>query len=744
MTRYKSDLQNMLTDCCRNIALLVIGMLFLLAIANIQKHNWMNGFSNPFWLIVLLVASAIGVYGALYLVRNLLRKFSTKGQSLILIGIGIIIVMLQLVFIFTMKIQFRYDTMEVYEEACHLLKTGAIENWDYYGANAHQRGTLYLTWGLLKLASIVHVPERMFVYYLDLWCVVFIDITLLLTGGVIGKKRGINGVMLFAMISLFNPFTYLWCSFYYTTIECLPFMTIILALAYLYDRPFKWYTRLILGFVFGVITFVGNLIRPTVSIALAAYFIFWFMKWLQKETQKNINWKNIFLVCGTILLFYTGYQICYNAYQRFDEKMVTIDTSSLERPRLFWVAMAAKGDGTWDGNDAEILAGYPSIEEKQEAAKKLLSERIHALNVASAAKLVCNKIKVTWAEGNDDAISENATSLSYSKAFQLVFGNDSAGFLFFCQICRVLMYGVIFVSCSIQFWKHRQKEIELFDELDCAKTTILGGVFFHILWEAKRLYSIPFMPALLVLMVDGMLSQFESLDEYFENKENTKRKYIMVIPAWCAVAVMFYGVTQYGAMTHTYAEKNRFVTAQLMERCDIKKGLMPGEVMRQEFFANSPFDTIGVQVREYSWYYGTTNESKYKLTLTDEADNVLREVYIYGDKMEDYAYSDTTFETVTPQKGGQLYRFTVEAVDADAENYLVFYTKRADAIDPYPYGSYVENGVMMPQADMTFRVLKKEEKGDFTKGGYIAFIVMLLILQSLNTVGICTKLQKKG
>lgn len=744
MTRFRSLLQKFLTDCCRGIALLVFGILFALATANIQKHSWMSSFQKPFWLIALLCASSIGLYGTLYLARNLLRKLSAKGQSLVVIGIGLLIVLLQLAYIFVMKIQFRYDTMEVYEEACHLLKTGAIQNWDYYGANAHQRGTLYLTWGLLKLASIVHIPERIFVYYLDLWCVVFVDTSLLLTGALVGKKRGINGVILFAMISLFNPFTYLWCSFYYTTIECLPFMTIMLALAYLYDRPLKWYTRLILGFVIGVITFVGNLIRPTVLIALAAYFIFWCMKWLQKETQKNFNWKNIFLICGTIFLFTTGYQICNRVYQSFDEKIVTIDTSSLERPMLFWVAMAAKGDGTWDGNDAEILAGYPSIEEKQEVAKKFLIERLHDLNVSSAVKLIGNKMRVTWAEGNDDAISENATSLSYSKAFQLIFGNDSAGFLFFCQICRVLMLGSIFVSCILQFRKQLQKDTVLFDETDCAKTTVLGGVFFHILWEAKRLYSIPFMPALLVLMVDGMLSQFEGLDGFFEKQENSNRKYILVIPVWCAVVTLFYGTVQYGSSTQIYMEKNRLVTAQLMERCDIKKGLMPGEQMRQEFFASAPFDTIGVQVREYSWYYGTTNESKYKLTLTDEADNVLREVFILGDKMEDYAYADTSFDTVTPKKGGQLYRFTVEAVDGDADNYLVFYTKRADAIDPYPWGSYIENGVTMPQTDMTFRVLKKEEKGDFSKGGYIAFITMLLMLQGLAAIGICTKLQKKG
>lgn len=744
MTRFRSLLQKFLTDCCRGIALLVFGILFALATANIQKHSWMSSFQKPFWLIALLCASSIGLYGTLYLARNLSRKLSAKGQSLVVIGIGLLIVLLQLAYIFVMKIQFRYDTMEVYEEACHLLKTGAIQNWDYYGANAHQRGTLYLTWGLLKLAEAVHIPERLFVYYLDLWCLIFIDASLVLTGVLIGKKRGISGVLLFAVISLCNPFTYLWCSFYYTTIECLPFMTIILALAYFFDKPMKWYTRFAVGFLMGIITFIGNMIRPTVLIALVAYLIFWFMKSLQKESDKKMHWKSILFLGGTILLFILGYQICNRAYQSFDQKMVTIDTSSLERPALFWVAMAAKGDGTWDGNDAELLAGYPSLEQKKEATRKLLQERIHALDAKAALRLIGNKMRVTWAEGNDDAISENATSLSYSKAFHLILGNDSAGFLFFCQIFRVLMFGTIFVSCIILFIRQSQRDEAFFDEKDCAKTTILGGVIFHILWEAKRLYSIPFMPTLLILMVEGMLTQFESLDDFFENKQQNKGKYFYVFPIWCAAVTLLYGITQYGSSTNPFIEKNRLVTAQLMERCDIKKAFLPGEQMRQEFFASAPFDTIGVQVREYSWYYGTTNESKYKLTLTDEADNVLREVYIYGDKMEDYAYSDTTFETVTPQNGGQLYRFTVEAVDADAENYLVFYTKRADAIDPYPYGSYVENGVMMPQADMTFRVLKKEGTGDFSKGGYIAFVAMLLILQVLTWVSICTKLQKKG
>jgi len=713
-------------------------VLLGLSLISIQMPDKLQFLNSKWELMTALLAGSITLFCLFYLwmykghtvqklVSQRIPKLNQKKQFVSCIVAGmVVIVLLQLVYIVFLRIELRYDSLEVFEEACNLLKTGQISYWDYFGTNAHQRGTLYMTWGLLKLAQSVGVPSTAYVLYLDLWCMLFVDVTLVMTGFCIWHSRKHKGVLCFLLICLLNPFTYLWCGFYYTTIQCLPFMAMLACVVYIFPRCHKVWHTIVLAFVFALSCYIGKLIRATVLIGLVALAIYVVAGLLncnkQEEVIRKIKKGSLFAAVFVAVFLCAGG--CYNA---FDQKMVTIDSKGYERPALFWAAMAAKGDGTWDGNDAEYLAKFPTYEEKQEAAVSLLKSRLSAMDVSGYFELAANKLRVTWAEGNDDAISENASSLSYGTLYDYLLGDRSQFFLVYCQIFRVFTFAMVLVSCFCSFQKQK------FDVSDYMKLVVLGGILFHILWEAKRLYSIPFMPFLLILMNDGICIFGEETENTVSAvKHLSKHKVLTWLQGMAALLTVILLVCNFSECTQEKRTRNTFVASQLMERCDIKKGLFGKEAVRQEFFADRPFNTIGVEVRNYSWYYGEENQSVYRLTVTNQMDEMLREAYIYGKDFEDYEFCDTTFEEIVPKKGGELYRFTIEPVKAEGNSYLVFYKKAASAIDPYPWGSYVENGVLMENADLTFRAYQKEDSVLCSETAYFfggLFLVFVQIFQ---------------
>lgn len=702
------------------IAFILFSFVILgFALNTIQVSKEQNILRNRGWLCLLLLAGCIiaTVAVCLFLKSSL---FTEDKKCKRWVGVcGVFILLMQLLFVYFMRIQLRYDSLEVFEEACNLLKTGQIALWDYFGANAHQRGTLYLTWGLLKIAQILHIPETAYVLYLNLWCIFFVDSSLCLTGYCIYQQKKWKGVSLFALICLFQPFTYIWCSFYYTTIQCLPFMAVLLVCVFVIPKCHKNWQICIIAVLLGLSGYLGNMIRPTVLIGLVALSCFAIANVKKDHLKSKTWWKKAVLIPVVFLIVYFG---CQMAYNKLDDKMVTIDTESLERPMLFWVAMGAKGDGTWDGNDAAYLAEYATAEQKQEATLTLLGDRLKSLNLSSALTLVGKKIRVTWAEGNDDFISENASSLRYGWLYEHLIGDKNGFFLYYCQLQRVFLMLLVLLGTIFVFREKR------FTPADFARLAVVGGILFHILWEAKRLYSLPFMPFLLFLFVDGTIMLWERCGKTDENIVHKNRILQIALLLSFVVTLLWLG-THYETLTIENKTQKSYVASQLMERCDIKHGLMEQESVRQDFYANRPFNTIGVQVRNYSWYYDKENESVYKMTLTDAEDQVIREAYIYGTDFEDYKFSDTGFETVIPPEGGSIYHFTIETVYADDISYLVFYKKAATAIDPYPWGDYVENGVRMEQTDLTFQVYLERKEPDVHRGVFWIGGSVFLFLQ---------------
>lgn len=722
----------------RGLFLVFAVWIFFLTLTSIQVPDSMAVIRSKPWLTILLAAGALTLFSAFFLLIRSRCLQKKKWGCITVIGCAGLIFLLQLLVIWKLRTQLRYDSLEVFEEACRLLKTGTIANWDYFGANAHQRGTLYLTWALLKAASFLHIPETMYLIYLDLWCMLFVDSCLLAAGCFLHKKRGVEALAAYALICLFHPFTYMWCGFYYTTIQCLPFMSGMLLLAMAAPSCRRNWQKLLFGAVAGIWCFVGAKLRPTVLIALMAWVITWIVRkvdllYRQRKhgtsdgttgSGHTCRWDNGKLGCAPVVAFCIAYFCMAQLYTAFDSRMVTIETDAYERPMLFWVAMGAKGDGTWDGNDAEYLAQFSTKEEKTKQTVLLLKERLSSMDAGEMLALINNKLRVTWAEGNDDAISENAGSLSYGTLYDVTLGDFGGIFLIYCQVFRVFLAGCILFGAIFGIGS------EKFEDADYMRLTVLGGILFHIVWEAKRLYSIPFMPFLLVLMMDGLF-KLRGISESFDGeagKTKSKRVLTYVLLSAAALTTVF-AAGMCRKLTQTQIQTRRYAASQWMERCDIKRGLYMGENIRQEFMAERAFDTIGVQVRNYSWYYGKENESEYRMTITDSEDHVLREAVIYGKDFGDYEFCDTRFEPIIPKRGGELYRVSIETVYADDISYLVFYKKASDSIDPYPWGGYVENGVSMPQADMTFIVYEGGERPFFSRLVFWLFIGSMIFLQ---------------
>lgn len=178
-------------------------------------------------------------------------------------------------------------------------------------------------------------------------------------------------------------------------------------------------------------------------------------------------------------------------------------------PAILFVTMGLQegpsAPGWWNGSHDQIFVN--SEFDPKEAAKrgeKKLKERLEIMkgDPAYTADFMIKKISSEWSEPTYESlwIQQNRTSNTQVPGiiFSLFFagGRLSEAYVFFCNLFQSFLY-----FFSLLFVIGKWKKATIPDLL--LPVIFIGGFLFHILWEAKGQYTLPYCVCLLPMCVWG-------------------------------------------------------------------------------------------------------------------------------------------------------------------------------------------------------------------------------------------------
>ena len=226
---------------------------------------------------------------------------------------------------------------------------------------------------------------------------------------------------------------------------------------------------------------------------------------------------------------------------------------------------------------------------------------------------MAEKIQVTWTDGTNGYVSRARQGNNFGKLHNWIFGERDSFFIVFCQMFRVLTLGLAAVCILVQILDKKYDIRFLFS------LTLLGGIMFYLIWEAKEAYSLPFIPILLVLSTFGM----DNISERTEKRKVFINRKVIVSCIVLMEVVTFvigirYQVDFVGSLFNwrdiTICSNNTifagFIGNEKNEKVKIK----------QNFYAKKEFNSIEIKCRpvegKYSEYILELHSEEKKLAET--------------------------------------------------------------------------------------------------------------------------------
>lgn len=307
-----------------------------------------------------------------------------------------------------------------------------------------------------------------------------------LTSRLLFEEKKVHFILVGLMVTCFPAILY--CSFIYGTMYGFVFSTgaIYQVIKFYYKRSGK---SLLLAVP---LMSLSILIKNNFLIVFLALVILVLLEWIKEEKKTIIP--ILFII--TVLLLNT---ICSGAIQKkYEEEAKQRIHSGI--PSISWIAMGLqegnKGPGWYNSTMFELYDSVDGNTEKmKQKSKKLINSTMKSYSEQPVKFIafIGKKIISQWNEPTYESLwvsehihEESMHSISLSKVARSVYyGKINGLYKEYCNIYHLL----IFASSFVCFWKKR-KEMNL---LQCIfMIVILGGFFFHIIWEANSKYIITY------------------------------------------------------------------------------------------------------------------------------------------------------------------------------------------------------------------------------------------------------------
>lgn len=710
-------------------------VLFLLSIFSLYIGAWAFVRWDASWLhsmdvvpvkILLILTVAILLCAALLLLYRQVRLFSEKQLkrtaliSILTLAVG------QLIFLFLVKPQLRYDPLKTFDMAVEMLRTHTISSTyetGYFARYTNNYPLTLLTYWFFLLLSKLGVAQSSFMLAAQLVNVACITGSIWLGYLILKELKNRQTAVFYLLICVLCPLSYVWAGFFYTTTLSMPCLMGILYLYLRLPRAKSGRRRILLGAALGLILILGYKLRATAMIAFIAVALCVLLKlW---SLRSDFSLKALFrryASCGaafllTAVLSLGFWNAAVNRYVAFDYKNTGF-------PMIHWVMMGARWDGSFDQTDELYTSGFETQEEKIEADKKVLLERIREAGPDGLISLFGRKLLNTWVDGTDSYQAENSYC-TYSKLYNYLLGNKSGPLVIYAQAFRALQMLVIAFTALTALWKFWRKKKQ--PALLPVQLTLLGGMAFHLLWETNPLYSIGFTFLGLMLLADGLAC-------LAEEEAAAPALRMAWLPCVCSCAgLLLLLVFAKKELVETPIEARNYCVDQYQYAGGYDGYVKDyGQTYTQTFTTDRPFNRLSLRVINPLDGY---NQSAFRVKLSREDGTVVYENdrFLSG-MVEKHKPYELVLDDIVPE-GPTSYTLEIEPGYIEDENSLEFLSYNTGNYDMYPGGSLAIAGEEQKNGDLAFAVYEYEITTYFSIKFYLVLCAGLLLATGLITAG---------
>lgn len=177
--------------------------------------------------------------------------------------------------------------------------------------------------------------------------------------------------------------------------------------------------------------------------------------------------------------------------------------------------MASHGVGRYDSEDVRFTTELPTQEAKKEMTVQRMKENYKELGVKGSLRLFGTKLRSVWLVGDDDFTKMTYVSSDYRHVNEYLNGKYNGWILMYSYLARFILLCCCLIS-AVKLIRKKDKWVYV------AMLSILGGMVFHIFWEANPKYSICFMGMMTFVMLFGIesISQFDFKESGLLQKKN--------------------------------------------------------------------------------------------------------------------------------------------------------------------------------------------------------------------------------
>lgn len=684
MNRFKDILYQV--TC--GILIFFFGLVFLQTTVNIS-HMELIGFSMPrLWRPLFLLSGAALLLLLLFYFRRLLGRLPEKRKNGILFLLFCIGIALQLALLFGLRPALQCDALKPVDTAMSMLNgipLSESEYYEYFSIYPHNLPLNLYIFFIFKIAQILGIAQSNYILTLQLLNLILLDFSLVQLYRLIKRRAGDNAALSYGLLCFFQPLLVYYPVFFYTQTLSIPIFVLMITLFFQILEADCTKKQIFFGSCFGIVLFFGWTIRFFTWITLIAFAMYLFFHKERKRISKKAL--GITLLSCTILL--VG---CFTANKAFMTKYSLTTEKEQSFPVQHWIMMGLQGDGSFYYVDEDFTKAIPTKTERADANAQVIRERAEELGIRGVLNLWNRKLALTWADGFDDYASNLILSRHYYPLNDFLSGYRAEYLAAYLHIYNCMSW-MFLTICAVMLLKRRLPD---FTYVICI--TILGGMMFHLLWEAGEPYSMPF--ALLVIGGAALGMDGLSLSDF---QKTAEKKRLRTIYGAAAAAI----VVSMGCLILTLHGKAFEVSQISAIQNQMSSGylyLESGETLTQTINCSRPFNTLTLQYK----YYGDINEQPIiTLRLLDcNGGCITEESLPLSEKITRY---DFAFPEVIP-KGWEIYTIELTGTQIPAGAKAAFTGYHTGFWDLYPEGKASHNRQLYKNSDLYFELVNKTER----------------------------------
>ena len=487
---------------------ILVFVMNLIYISNVSD-GWQEQVTISYFGIINLIVSAliaIGIIGASYCINKILRqkgiKLARKHKIVLLVVALILYIIIEGIWIYVRDATPIADSMRVYRSASQIFKGEALTDAFYFEFNPQNLTLSYMFAGIF---TIIHSCNLIILKGLNVIANCFTIVGLYFILNQLKKDYKVNKVLFFLLAFTYIPIILL-VNFIYGDLISLPFVifSIYFAIKYVNHKKKRYIIISSILMAIGIILRMNNLIF---MIAVTMYLFLDIFGIKKKEFRNKEKVKQLFLKLAFVILFILLSILPSNILKSCLGNVYHLDLDK-EFPSTRYIAMGMQEGMRANGwyNETGDMGWKEEVSNEQyiEMIKQRLGEFLQ--NIGYTIKFYAKKIASMWAEPLQESIWQNLSfnfetynleerteeeNQELQKVDNKLIENRET-----IQLYQKAWMGIVFGMAIIFIIKNRKN---ISNEALLLLICFIGGFMFHILWEGKSRYIIPYIVILIPL-----------------------------------------------------------------------------------------------------------------------------------------------------------------------------------------------------------------------------------------------------